>query len=174
MTHYEHGERASKLLCHQLRQSTVDNLVTEITTPEGNTISDQVAINNQFRAFYANLYSSDIPTDSCSTDFFRSLQLTVLSSEEASSLDGGVSETEINQAITLMGSGKAPGPDGFPIEFYKKFSDQLSPLLCKVYAEALQLGSLPPTMSQAIISVLLKKGKKPTLCDSYRPISLVF
>ena len=28
-------------------------------------------------------------------------------------------------------------------------------------------------MSQAIISVLLKKGKKPTLCDSYRPISLV-
>ena len=173
MTHYEHGERASKLLCHQLRQSTVDNLVTEITTPEGNITSDQVAINDQFRAFYANLYSSDIPTDSSSTDFFRSLQLTLLSPEEASSLDGGISETEINQAITSMGSGKAPGPDGFPIEFYKKFSDQLAPLLCKVYAEALRLGSLPPTMSQAIISVLLKKGKEPTLCDSYRPISLV-
>ena len=173
MTHYEQGERASKLLCHQLRQSTVDGLITEITTSTGNSTSDQMAINNQFRNFYENLYSSDTPTSSGSTDFFQSLQLPALSSEDASSLDGNISEIEIIQAITLMNSGRAPGPDGFSIEFYKKFSVQLSPLLCKVYAEALQLGSLPPTMSQAVISVLLKKGKDPKLCDSYRPVSLV-
>lgn len=126
-----------------------------------------MAINDQFREFYENLYSSEICDDSCTTDFFLALELPRLSSAEAASLDGDISEIEIGQAITLMNSGKAPGPDGFPIEFYKTFSVQLLPVLCKVYAEALQLGSLPPTMSQAVISVLLKKGKNPTLCDSW-------
>ncbi|KAI4795587.1 hypothetical protein KUCAC02_029791 [Chaenocephalus aceratus] len=31
-THYEHGERASKLLSHQLRQSAADSLIVEIGT----------------------------------------------------------------------------------------------------------------------------------------------
>lgn len=35
------------------------------------------------------------------------------------------------------------------------------------------MGSLSPTMLQAVILVLLKKVKKPILCDSYRPVSLV-
>lgn len=164
---------ASKLLCHQLRQSVADGQIAEITTPAGGCTSDQMSINDQFRKFYENLYSSDICDDFCSTDFFQSLQLPRLSSVEAASLDGDISEIAISQAITLMSSGKAPGPDGFPIEFYKKFSVQLLPVLCKVYAEALQRGSLPPTMSQAVISVLLKKGKKHRLCDLYRPVSLV-
>ena len=46
-------------------------------------------------------------------------------------------------------SGKAPGPDGFPIEFFKKCTHKLSPLLKEVYCEALELKSLPPTMTQA-------------------------
>lgn len=126
-------------------------------------------MNNQFREFYENLCSSDIRDDSCTTDFFQSLQLPILSSVEATSLDRDLSEIEISQAITLMKSGNAPGPDSFPVEFCV----QLLPVLCKVDAEALQLGSLPPTMSKAVISVLLKQGKNPTLCDSYRPVSLV-
>ena len=163
------GERASKLLCHQLRQSAADSLIAEVTLSNGNTTSDQMAINNQFKEFYENLYSSETPDDLCTSSFFQSLELPTLSSEEASSLDWDISEIEINQAITLMKS----GPDGFPIEFYKKFSKQLSPVLCKVFAEALQQGTLPATMSQAVISVILKNGRDPNLCDSYRPVSLI-
>ncbi len=47
------------------------------------------------------------------------------------------------------------------------------PLLCKVYEEALQRKTLPLIMTQATISVLLKKGKDPLKCDSYQPISLL-
>ncbi len=35
------------------------------------------------------------------------------------------------------------------------------------------MGFLPPTLSDASISLLLKKDKDPTSCDSYRPISLL-
>ncbi|KAF0038015.1 hypothetical protein F2P81_010889 [Scophthalmus maximus] len=53
--------------------------------------------------------------------------------------------------------GKAPGPDGFPIEFYKEYSSKLVPILKSVYDETLATGKLPQTLSQAAISVLLKK-----------------
>uniref|UniRef100_A0AAY4D581 Endonuclease/exonuclease/phosphatase domain-containing protein n=1 Tax=Denticeps clupeoides TaxID=299321 RepID=A0AAY4D581_9TELE len=54
-------------------------------------------------------------------------------------------------------NGKSPGPDGFPIEFYKVFSAKLTPLLNKLFEEILSQKKLPCTMTQAVIVVLLKK-----------------
>lgn len=72
-----------------------------------------------------------------------------------------------------MKSGKAPGPDGFPTEFFKTFGPKLIPLLSKVFKDVLVKKSLPPTMTQASISLLLKKNKDPLLCESYSPVSLL-
>lgn len=72
-----------------------------------------------------------------------------------------------------MQNNKAPGPDGFSVEFLKKFQDKLSPLLHAVYDESLERGTFPPTLSQASISVLLKKDKDPNFFSSYRSLSLI-
>lgn len=45
--------------------------------------------------------------------------------------------------------------------------------MLSVYNESLQVGSLPLTLRQASISLLLKKDKDPDLCGSYRPLSLL-
>lgn len=42
-----------------------------------------------------------------------------------------------------------------------------------MYNEALLFGHLPPTLNNAAITLLLKKDKDPTLCSSFRPISLL-
>lgn len=39
--------------------------------------------------------------------------------------------------------------------------------------EAFEVGRLPPSLNQAIITLILKKDKDPTECKSYRPISLI-
>lgn len=51
--------------------------------------------------------------------------------------------------------------------------DILAPLLSCVYNKSLERGSLPPTLTQASVPLLLKKGKNPTSCDTYRPLSLL-
>ncbi|XP_056128105.1 GTPase IMAP family member 4-like [Rhinichthys klamathensis goyatoka] len=56
-----------------------------------------------------------------------------------------------------MQSSKAPGPDGFPIEFYKKFTALLDPLLVAVYNESFNTGTLPSTLTQASISLIPKE-----------------
>ena len=57
---YEHGERAGKLLSHQLKQSAAAGMVVEIGDNLGNKIIDQKGINNQFKSFYKDLYTSDV------------------------------------------------------------------------------------------------------------------
>lgn len=73
----------------------------------------------------------------------------------------------------VMQSGKSPGPDGFPVEFFKRFSAKLIPLLLNMITESLASGILPKTLTSAQISLLLKKNKYPHCCGSYHPISLL-
>lgn len=70
--YYEHGERAGRLLSHQLRQYSAANFITEIHTADGERKSDCKDINDQFKLFYSSLYSSDCSPDS---DFLDNLTL---------------------------------------------------------------------------------------------------
>jgi len=84
-----------------------------------------------------------------------------------------VAAVEVVEAIVAMQSSKASGPDGFPIEFYKKSAALLGPLLVAVYNESFNTGTLPLTLTQASISLIPEKGKNPPHCKSYRPILLL-
>lgn len=74
----------------------------------------------------------------------KDLKPPTLSPDDAASLEGDISNVEIEYAIKAMRSGKAPGPDGLPIEFYKKFAGKLTQVLRELYAEVFRRGSLPP------------------------------
>lgn len=88
-------------------------------------------------------------------------------------LEAPLTQTEITLAISSMQSGKSPGPDGFPAEFFKRFSALLSPQLTTILSESLRLASLPPSLNEACIMLIAKRGKDPAECASYRPISLL-
>lgn len=136
-------------------------------------ITDQLDINKQFKKFYEKLYTSETNNKANISHFFDTIEMPNISDQDKDNLELPISIKEIEQAIKQIKSGKAPGPDGFIIEFYKTFSHKLSPIFKKVFIEITEQKSLPPTMSQAIITVIHKKGKDPLKCDSYRPISLL-
>uniref|UniRef100_A0AAR2LBM4 Reverse transcriptase domain-containing protein n=1 Tax=Pygocentrus nattereri TaxID=42514 RepID=A0AAR2LBM4_PYGNA len=104
--------------------------------------------------------------------FLDKLSLPVLT-DQKEELDKPIFEEEIVDVITLLTTGKLPGPDGFTVEFYKMYCKELTPYLLNMYEESFANGSLPPTLSEALISLILKKGKDPHNCQSYRPISLI-
>ena len=173
-SYYEHGEKAGKLLCHQLRQAAARSAIPEIRVSPGSTSTHPQIINDQFKAYYEELYTSQSSMNAAETQaFLDGLELPKISTEDQASLDAPITNVEISQAISSMQSGKAPGPDGFPIEFYKLFSHKLVPILNSLFKEIISVGKLPLTMTQATISVLLKKDKDPLECGSYRPISLL-
>ena len=74
-------------------------------------------------------------------------------------LEKPLSKEEIRAALYSMQNAKAPGPDGFTLEFFFKFGNKLLPILLSVFEESFVEGHLPPTLCQASISFLLKKNK---------------
>lgn len=71
--------------------------------------------------------------------------------------------------------GRPPSPDSYPIEFYKrKCIDKITPpLLLKMFNDSLGWGTLPRTLTEALITLLLKPDKDSSDCSSYCPISLL-
>lgn len=57
-----------------------------------------------------------------------------------------ITEEEIHLAIKSLPNGKSPGPDGYTGEFYKAYSELLSPHLIEMYDEAYNSQILPPTL----------------------------
>lgn len=171
--YYEFGDKASKLLAHQLRQKSTSHQIPQIQTPSGIT-TDPKQINEQFKQFYSSLYAAEPPDDpSTLNNFFDPLDIPTIESGSAEKLEEPITVEELQRAAHAMQAGKCPGPDGYPIEFYRKFFDKLAPILIDVYNESFHSLKLPHTLTQATISLILKKNRDPLSCGSYRPISLL-
>lgn len=171
--YFEFGERPHKLLARQLRKIDSERTIHKIKTKGGTHFIASKDINQCFKDFYSKLYSSNTDLDPQVMDtFLRKCNLPRLSPEDKASLNKDISLEELKNTINTLKSGKTPGPDGLPVELYKKFTDTLTPYLLKTFQQALTTG-LPPTFSEAIITVIPKKGKNPEEVEAYRPISLL-
>lgn len=65
------------------------------------------------------------------------------------------------------------GPDALQIDIYKLFKDKLIGPLKDMYEESFQNGTLPTSLINALITLILKPDKPLTNFGSYRPISLL-
>lgn len=81
--------------------------------------------------------------------------------------------TEVKSAISSLQPGKSSGPDGFSAEFFQILHDKLGGYMLRAFSKAFDESSVSYVMNTAIISLILKKGKDPEQCGSYRPISLL-
>ena len=171
---YDSGDKAGKLLAQQARQTASSRLIPKVYNKNDEIVTDHLEINSTFKQYYSDLYTSECDKNFPQIDsFFDNLTFPSIQSEHNSFLGGNISSGEILDAIKSLKSNKTPGPDGFTSDFYKKFAPQLSPLLQAMFNESLSSGQLPPTLRQAAITLIPKKGKDPLQCPSYRPISLL-
>ena len=92
-----------------------------------------------------------------SLDELRVDDIPQLATDENDILTAPFSEKEVFEAISQMKNNKAPGPDGFPAEFYKKcwhiIKGDLLPMFQDLFLGQLQLFHL----NFGIITLLPKK-----------------
>lgn len=104
--------------------------------------------------------------------YLREVKLPKLSKSALNDLEADFSMEEFQCALKSFSSGKAPGPDGFTLLYYKTFGDVLLPHLVAYANSVSHKSALRPESLSTHITVIPKPDKDPTLCSSYRPISL--
>lgn len=171
---FELGDKADSVLARQLKGIQAERAIYKISSSNGEIITEPLQINNVFYDYYRNLYASKTVTSrEDMLSFLNALDIPSLNETARQQLDADFTLAEIKSAIRAFPSGKACGPDGFGIEFYKAHIDKLAPLLLRMFNSSLNEGTFPETLYDANICLLLKKGRDDTNAASYRPLSLL-
>ena len=95
-----------------------------------------------------------------------------ISAVENAILTADFTADEVVEAIMQMEHNKAPGPDGFPTEFYKTFWSVIKNDLMAMFVQ-LQHGHLPLYKLNFGVITLLPKKEDAVQIQQYRPICLL-
>lgn len=170
------GNKVGKHLAKILQRKRDKNFIDKIQNKKGDLRFSSKEIGEEFRQYFASLYSVD--TKGCRRGkkerveaFLKEAGINKLTKEDIKDLDNPIMEEEIRSALRSSPSGKSPGPDGFTACFFKTFGNSLVPRLCKLWNELGTQGELSEGDLLAAVTLIPKEGKDRTLCSSYRPIA---
>src|SRR6266542_370323 len=105
-------------------------------------------------------------------DESRTEDIAQVSEEENAFLIAPFTEEEVRKAVFQMEHNKAPGPDGFPAEFYQNFWEIINAELMEMFA-SLQAGRLDLFHINFGEIILLPKINDAERIQQYRPICLL-
>jgi hypothetical protein len=121
--------------------------------------------------YYKNLFGApeegNFSLDETLTD-----DIPQVSSEENDLLKAEHSEDEVRKAIFQMEHNKAPGPNGFPAEFYQTFWDTIKGDLLGLFGY-LHAGQLELFRLNFGVIIFLPKVNEAERIQQYRPICLL-
>ena len=123
------------------------------------------------REYYEKLYANKLDNLEEMDNFLEKYNLSSLTQKETENLNRPIISNKIELVIKKLPKNKTPGPDGFTAEFYQTFSEDLIPILLKVFQRVEEEGILPNSFYEARITLIPKPGKvttkKKKITDQY-------
>ena len=167
----EEGETSSSFFFRLEKKQKTESWISAMKRPDGSIASHIYDICDSWVHFYSDLFTAS-PVDLTVQQALLDNLSSTIPAHETALCDGPLTVDEVRIALLGMATGKTPGSDGLPMEFYITFWDVLGPDLVEVLNASYDAGTLPVSQRQALISLLYKKGDR-LLHKNWRPISLL-
>ena len=96
-----------------------------------------------------------------------------INQEEVETLNRAITRDEIEAAINSLPTKKSPGPNGFTVEFYQTYKEDLVPFLLKLFQTIQKEGILPKSFYEINIIPIPKPGRDSTKKENFRPVFMM-
>lgn len=159
---YKSGDKPGRYLANIVKKRADSQNIVSITYSNGVRSFDTRTINKHFASFYSNLYSSKQPYNALTLmcQFSADLRLPKATDDQKLQINVPTTREEALLALKSMPSGKTQGR--------KEFSGILLDPLLSMLNHSFENGTLPQSLREDNISLIVKKGKCPDSCASYR------
>lgn len=163
------GDKNTSYFHKQVTIRKARNTVSTIKDSEGKIYTTQDTIKEAATNHFKNLLTEDKSEEDYST-LLQYIPKEV-TRETNSRLTHEVEEEEVQKAIWSLHPDKAPGPDGFPISFYREYWQMIKKDLLKMIRWVLRKGKLGGYTNSTYLA-LIPKEIRPSTFSRFRPISL--
>jgi hypothetical protein len=144
------------------------NMIHSLDQEEGE-IKGQSDLMKYITNFYKQLFGPPPPEN----DFTLNLEgIAMLSEAEKERLIRPIEMEELKKVVFGMENNKAPGPDGFPVEFYKHFWYLIKDNLMELITDFMKRKIRVERLNYGVIT-LIPKCKEARMIQKFRPICLL-
>ena len=123
---------------------------------KGKITIDNEEIQRIIRDYYEQLSGNKMDNLEEMDRVLEKFNLPRLKQEEIEIMSNPTRSTEIEAVIKNLPINKSPGLDGFTGEFYQTFSEELMPILLKLFQKISEEGTLPDSFYKATICMIPK------------------
>lgn len=164
----EEGEKCSRFFFKKIFKTK--GCLKSVLVQEGEVFGEEVC--GAVKAFYQDLYGGGGKVRQGEAAEYCSVLEDGLSGEDKMMLREGISAMELLDRLKEMKSGKTPGKDGLPAEFYVKCWPVVGVYVTEVINYCVSQRCTAPSMKDGLITLIHKKGDQRDM-KNWRPITLL-
>eukprot|EP00253_Pinus_taeda_P002811 PITA_02811 len=165
------GDENTKFFHNFAKGRKAANTIWRLKNEEGRMVNSFSELSGLGKRHFQNIFSD--PGEATIAEVLQTAQSfpRFIEEDETEALSSPVTKEEVEAAMKLMGKDKSPGPDGWTIELFLHFFDQLGSEITEVIEESRQKGTVYRPFNSTFIALIPKKDD-PESFEDFRPISL--
>ncbi|KAL6035173.1 hypothetical protein STEG23_034140 [Scotinomys teguina] len=170
---FEEINKIDKPLSRLTKRQRESIQINKIRNENGDIITDNEEIQRIIRSYSKNLYTTKLENLEEMDKFLDRYHIPKLDQDQIDNFNRPITPEEIETVIKSLPTKKSPGSDGFSVEFYQIFKEELIPILFKLFHTTETERTLSNSFYEATVTLIPKPHKDTTKKENYRPISLM-
>lgn len=162
------GDLNTKYFHHSVKRSHLRNRILSIYNGD-NLVSEPAKVQQLFVYHFQALLAASPPSYVPTIEEIRENLNHTLDDDQIQTLSQPVSDKEIQYTLFSLASGKAPGPDGFNVDFFKRSWQIVGPSVLLAVRDFFAIGHLLKEINATILTLVPKIPNASSVND-FRPI----